>query len=237
MNARVILRGLIFIISLLALGYVLEHTHFGASLNQAWIDSEIRGKGVPGELLFIGIGALATGLAMPRQIISFLGGYAFGFIMGTLLTLIAIVTSCILTFYYARWLGRAYIAQRFGSRIKRLDAFLSQSPVSMSLLIRLLPVGHNLMTNFAAGVSNVRALPFLWGSFLGYIPQTIVFALIGSGVSVDPGLRIGLAIALLVISSMIGVHLYRKHRHESTLDPETDAALDPDAAGQSSRNV
>lgn len=235
MNARVILRGLILMASLLACGYVLEVTHFGASLNQAWIDSEIRGKGLNGELLFVGASALAAALAMPRQIISFLGGYAFGFVFGTLLTLAATLAGCLLSFFYARWLGRNFITARFGTRIKRIDDFLSASPFSMSLLIRLLPIGNNLATNLAVGVTNVRALPFLLGSLVGYIPQTMVFALIGSGVNVDPALRIGLAVALFLVSGMIGVWLYRKYRHGHSLGAEVDAELDPEACESASK--
>lgn len=229
MQARAILRGLIFIASLVALGYVLKVTHFGVSLNQAWVDAEIRGKGLNGELLFIGVGALAAALAMPRQLISFLGGYAFGFVLGTALTLAAVVTGCVLSFFYARLVGRHFITTRFCARIQRIDDFLSWSPFSMTLLIRLLPIGNNLATNLAAGVTSVRALPFFLGSLLGYIPQTLVFALVGSGVNVDPALRIGLAVLLFLVSGAIGVWLYRKYRHGHTLGAEVDAELDPEA--------
>lgn len=235
MKPRVILLGLVFMISLLALGYVLEETHFGASLNQAWIDSEIRGKGMNGELLFIGVGALAAALAMPRQLISFLGGYAFGLLLGTALTLAAVTLGCTISFFYARWLGRHFIATRWGARINRIDDFLSWNPFAMALLIRLLPVGNNLITNLTAGVTSVRALPFILGSLIGYIPQTLVFALIGSGVNVDPELRIGLAVALFLVSGMIGVWLYRKYRHGHTLGAEVDAELDPAADAPKSK--
>lgn len=229
MQPRVILRGLIFIATLFALGYVLEATHFGASINQTWIDAEIRGKGLSGELLFVAVGALAAALAMPRQFISFLGGYAFGFVIGTALTLAAVISGCIISFFYARWVGRQFITARFGARIQRVDDFLSWNPFAMTLLIRLLPVGNNLATNLAAGVTRVRALPFFLGSLVGYIPQTLVFALVGSGVNVDPALRIGIAVLLFLVSGVIGVWLYRKYRHGHTLGADVDAELDPQA--------
>ena len=229
MQPRVILRGLIFIATLFALGYVLEATHFGASINQAWIDAEIRGKGLSGELLFVAVGALAAALAMPRQFISFLGGYAFGFVIGTALTLAAVISGCIISFFYARWIGRQFITARFGARIQRVDDFLSWNPFAMTLLIRLLPIGNNLATSLAAGVTSVRALPFFLGSLVGYIPQTLVFALVGSGVNVDPALRIGIAVLLFLVSGVIGVWLYRKYRHGHTLGADVDAELDPQA--------
>lgn len=225
MKPYISLRALIHLVFLLAVGYFLKVTHFGTSLNQAWIDSAVRNHGVVGELLFIGVGTLATALAMPRQIISFLGGYAFGLVIGTVLSLLATLGGCVLSFFYARWLGRDFITQRFGVRIKRIDDFLKHNPFAMSLLIRLLPVGHNLTTNLAAGVSSVRPWPFFMGSIFGFIPQTLVFALVGSGVSVDTELRIGLAVVLFLISGMIGVWLYRKYRHGHTLGTEVDAEV------------
>lgn len=233
MKPRVILRGLAFMLTLLVLGYVLEETRFGASLNQAWIDNEIRGKGLSGEFLFVAAGTLATSLAMPRQIIGFLGGYAFGLVMGSVLTLLVVTLSCAVTFFYARWLGRQYIATRWGPRIQRIDDFLSWNPFAMALLIRLLPVGNNLITNLTAGVTSVRALPFIFGSMLGYIPQTLVFVLVGSGVSVDPSWRIGLAVVLFLVSGMLGVWLYRKYRHGHSLGAEVDADLDAEAPSSS----
>lgn len=225
MNGRRLLRGLILIASLVAVGYVLETSHFGAQFNEAWIDREIRGRGLSGELLFIALGGLATALALPRQIVSFLGGYAFGFGLGVVLALLATLTGCVTAFFYARLLGRGFIQRRFGERIRRVDEFLSGHPFSMALLIRLLPAGNNLITNLVAGVSSVRALPFILGSALGFIPQTLVFALVGSGVSVDPTLRIGLAVVLFVLSGVLGVWLYRRHRHGHSLGAEVDAEL------------
>jgi uncharacterized membrane protein YdjX (TVP38/TMEM64 family) len=226
MRAGALLRGLVFIATLVAAGFLLEVTQFGTALNEAWIDSQIRGHGLSGELLFIAVAGVATGLALPRQIISFLGGYAFGFLQGTLLALLGTVLGSVLAFFYARLVGRSFVVRRFGPRIKRLDDFLALHPFAMSLLIRLLPVGNNLLTSLAAGVTGVAALPFLLGSAVGYLPQTLVFALIGSGVNVDPTLRIGLGVVLFVLSSVLGVWLYRTYRHGKTLGDDVDAELE-----------
>lgn len=94
----------------------------------------------------------------------------------------------------------------------RINSFLHDNTFSTAVMIRLLPVGNNLVTNLVAGIANVRALPFLLGSALGYWPQTAVFALIGSGISLDPIFRIGLGVVLLVISGALGGHLYRHTR-------------------------
>jgi uncharacterized membrane protein YdjX (TVP38/TMEM64 family) len=101
-----------------------------------------------------------------------------------------------------------------------MDAFLHTHPFSTTMLIRFLPVGHNLATNLLAGVSSVPPLPFLLGSFVGYLPQTVVFALIGSGVETDPALRLIVGAALFLASAAFGGWLYRRHRRLRALARE-----------------
>jgi len=225
MNPRLWLRGLILICSLVALGYALKVSGLGSSIDEGWIDTEIRGRGVTGEMLFVAVAFLFTAAGLPRQIICFLGGYAFGFGQGTALGLLATTLGCIAAFSYARVLGREFVASRFPRRVRKIDDFLRDNPLTMTLLIRLLPVGSNLVTNLAAGVSGVRGVPFVAGSALGYLPQTVIFALIGSGIALDPELRIGVSVLLFVISGVMGVYLYRRYRHGKSFDDNVEREL------------
>lgn len=225
MTARIWLRGIILITSLVALGYALQISGLGSAIDEGWIDTEIRGRGINGELLFVAVGFLFTGIGLPRQIICFLGGYAFGFGQGTALGLLATTLGCIAAFGYARVLGRDFVAARFPRRVRKIDDFLHDNPLTMTLLIRLLPVGSNLVTNLAAGVSGVRGVPFVAGSAIGYLPQTVIFALIGSGIALEPELRIGVSIVLFVVSGAMGVYLYRKYRHGKSFDDKVEREL------------
>lgn len=228
MQSHLLWRGLLLIATLTLGTYAMQATHLLGSINEAWIDSAVRGKGLHGELLFIGIGALVTAVGLPRQLVCFLGGYGFGLIEGTSLGLLASVLGCVCTFYYARLLGRRLVLARFAQRIGKLDDFLRDNTLGMTLLARLLPVGSNLVNTLVAGVSGVRALPFIIGSALGYIPQTLVFALAGSGVNLDPTRRIGLAVVLFVVSGVLGVMLYRRYRHGRDINDELARELQLD---------
>jgi len=218
MKARVILKGLALILSLALLGYLFKTSDLGSSVNEAWIDARVRGHGVNGALLFLLMGALFTAIGLPRQIIAFLGGYAFSVGLGTLLGTLAALLGCILSFAYARFFGKGLLRARLGERAGRFDRFVRDHPFSMTMLISLLPVGSNLLTNLAAGISSIRPVHFFAGSFLGYLPQTLVFALVGSGVHIAPMLKLTLAIALFLASMALGVYLYRRRRGGEALD-------------------
>jgi uncharacterized membrane protein YdjX (TVP38/TMEM64 family) len=225
LRLKTYLPGLVFLATLVAIGYVLESGLLQDLLSESWIDEQVRGKGVPGELLFVAVGGVVTALAVPRHIVSFLGGYAFGLGLGTALALLATELGCMLVFFYARLIARPLVSERLGARVRRIEDFLAANPFSMTLLIRLLPVGNNFATCLAAGVSRVPARPFLLGSLLGYLPQTFVFALAGSGIEMGGSLRVAFAVLFFLVSGAIGIWLYRHYRHGKSLGDEVEKSI------------
>ena len=237
MKLRVLFSGLALMATLVAAGLVIEHGLLGDWMSAAWIDRAVRDRGLSGELLYVCVAGLATALALPRHVVSFLGGYAFGVALGTGLALMATEIGCVLAFFYARAIGRPLVSSRLAARVKHVEDFLAANPFWMTLLIRLIPVGNNFVTNIVAGVTRVPARPFLLGSFVGYLPQTLVFALAGSGVDLGAVPRIGIAALLFVVSGAIGTRLYRKYRHGHSLGVDVDGALEEQpVAGEAARD-
>lgn len=185
--------------------------------NKEWFADLVLHLGtVEGAALFVVIALAATGVGVPRQLVALLGGSVFGAALGTLYSTLGCALSCAAVAAYARLFGRSLVSGRFAGRIAKLDAFLRQDPLKMGLAIRLFPVGHNLTTNLCAGVSGIPLWPFILGSTLGYVPQNLVFALFGAGVSAESGtgvaLSVGCSVLLFAASAWLGVSLYRKHR-------------------------
>ena len=229
MKVRTYQPGLVILATLIAVGYVVESGMLAGFLSEEWIDQEVRGKGIPGELLFVAVGGLVTAVAIPRHIVSFLGGYAFGALLGTALAVLATEIGCVIVFFYGRFVGRPLVSERMSekmrARVRRVEDFLASNPFSMTLLIRLLPAGNNFATSLAAGVSRVPAQPFLLGSLVGYLPQTFVFALAGSGVEVGERSRLVIAVVFFVVSGAIGIWLYRRYRHGKTLGEDVEKSI------------
>jgi uncharacterized membrane protein YdjX (TVP38/TMEM64 family) len=91
----------------------------------------------------------------------------------------------------------------------RLGRVLAARPFAATLTLRLLPVGNNTLLNLLAGATGLRALPFLLASLIGYLPQTIVFVLAGSGTQLGRGTKLGVAFVLFAVSAWLGVLLLR----------------------------
>jgi uncharacterized membrane protein YdjX (TVP38/TMEM64 family) len=207
---RALLKGLTLIVVFVAVGLVFEHWSFHDLLDSGWVDNSVRGKGLAGLALFLGVGALVVAIGLPRQAVCFLAGYGFGLGKGFVLASAASLLGCAIAFFFARFLARDLVARRLANRARRIDSFLGRNPFSTTVMIRFLPVGSNVLTNLLAGLSSVPPSPFLLGSLVGYVPQTVVFALLGSGVRVQPTLRFGIGLALFLISAVLGVILYRR---------------------------
>ncbi|HIJ62400.1 MAG TPA: TVP38/TMEM64 family protein [Rhodospirillaceae bacterium] len=222
MRPRLLVKGLALMLSLGMLGWGFKVSGLHDLLDTGWIDSQVRGQGLSGDMVFLAVAIAGVAIGLPRQLICFLAGYAFGLGRGSGLALAASILGCAVCFFYARLLGRDLVMHRFSGRIARIDDFLRDNPLTMTILIRCLPVGSNLLTNLLAGVSSVPAGRFLAGSLIGYLPQTVIFVLLGSGIHVAPMLRISLSVVLFLLSAVLGVFLYRRLRHGHSLGEELD---------------
>ena len=230
---RQILHGLLLIAAMTLLAWLL-----GDQLDRHWIDVYVRGRGLTGELLLLGVTTLLISIGLSRQLVAFLAGYSFGFIDGFLLSMLAVVAGCVITFYCTRLLLREWLLQHFSARIHRLDAFIREHTFTATLLFRLMPVGSNWMVNIAAGMSAVRSVPFFLGSALGYVPQMAIFSLVGSGAQLQQFWQAAVAMTLFVIATLLGVWLFARYRryYRTDTQPGTDMQDSFIARKQSSAN-
>jgi uncharacterized membrane protein YdjX (TVP38/TMEM64 family) len=210
---KLALRGAVMIAVLIAAGYVLEHYRFQEIVEYFRFSGGEDAGWLNGKVAFIGLSALFTAAGGPRQAVSFFAAYFFGLTQGFVVALFATLIGCIIAVSAAA--GFREEAKRFIRG--KLDVALQMwgsNAFGITLLIRLLPVGSNLVTNLAAGATGVPLVGFLAGTAAGYVPQTLVFALMGSGVNVGSNFQIGLSIALFLVSLAIGIAIYARYRRD-----------------------
>jgi uncharacterized membrane protein YdjX (TVP38/TMEM64 family) len=179
---------------------------------QSEFAAAVAAGGLKGQSLFLLLATFLIAIGMPRQIPAFAAGYAFGPWYGTLLALAAQVLACSLDFLWARAIGQDFVRNRFGARLAWVNETLARQPFTATLMLRLMPLGNNLLLNLAAGLSSVRMLPFLAGSALGFIPQTLVFALFGQGSAPSHTHMLIFGGVMFLASVVLGLVLLRRAR-------------------------
>ncbi len=192
----------------------------GAGSAQTTLVNLVSQGGVRGPAMFLAVATLLTAIGLPRQIPAFVAGYAFGAWSGAAIALLSQIIACGMDFVWARAVGREFVNRRFGRVLRRLDSTLAARPFIATLTFRLMPVGSNILLNLAAGLSSVRALPFLAASLIGFIPQTIVFALIGRGSAPSHMNVLAIGVVMFLLSAGLGVFLFTKFRQESAASPQ-----------------
>ncbi|WP_419788305.1 TVP38/TMEM64 family protein [Pseudodesulfovibrio sp.] len=219
-GVRAAIKGLVMLAGLVLAVYLVRFMGVDDMLKDTkWFNEHVLGSGPLSVVIFLVVGAVFTGVGLPRQLVGFLGGFAFGVAGGTILSTLASGLGCALSAGYARWGGRDLVARKLGGRIMKLDGFLRHRPFKTALAIRLFPLGSNVLTNLAAGVSSIPLMPFFLGSTVGYIPQNFIFALFGAGMNRESTLGVALSVSMGVIlfgvSIWIGLAVFSSYRKEA----------------------
>jgi uncharacterized membrane protein YdjX (TVP38/TMEM64 family) len=196
--------GMIAIVSALPL--------LGAGSAQDTLSQLVAQGGVRGPAMFLVLATFLTAIGLPRQIPCFVAGYAFGPWYGTAIALVAQTLACSLDFIWARALGRDFVRRRFGAKLRKVDRMLEKQPFITVLTLRLMPVGSNLLMNLAGGLSGVRALPFIAASAIGFLPQTVIFAMFGQGSAPSHIHMLIIGGALFAVSALVGLVMYRRQQ-------------------------
>lgn len=135
-----------------------------------------------GGLVFIGLQILQIIVSViPGQMIQLATGYAYVFWLAYLISIIGIGLGTVLTFYLARFLGTDAMHVIFGEeRITYFVNHLNSKKAYITLfLLFLIPGFPKDLITYAAGVSEIRIVPFLILNLLGRTPALSLTILMG----------------------------------------------------------
>ena len=173
---------------------------------------------------YIALFAILPAFFFPVAVLALAGGLLFGLLWGSVYTFIGAIVNCCLMFLMARYIGREKVRKLVQRKLslqwqKRLDGLGGREGALLLIVLRLIPaVPYNLI-NYAFGLTEMKLTTYLFFSAVGIIPGTLAFINIGDK-ALEPGspsfwLAIGLLIALLVITALLGKKLFPKEKeHE-----------------------
>jgi len=161
-------------------------------------------------LIFIGLYAGATALAMPGSILTLAGGAIFGLFWGTVYSSIAANIGANLAFGVARLLGRDGIKRLAGKRLDALDRATENYGFRGLLTLRLIPAVPFNALNFGSGLTAISWPTYAVATAVGIFPGTFVYTMFADALlagsqeaSRQAFLRVLLSGALLVFLSFL----------------------------------
>jgi len=133
-------------------------------------------------LLYVATYAALVAFSLPlASLATLLGGWLFGAVMGTTLTVLGATVGAIAVFLAARSALGDLLRARADSFLGRMEAGFRRNALSYLLFLRLVPVFPFWLVNIAPAVFKVPLRTYALTTFLGIIPGTAVYCSVGAG--------------------------------------------------------
>jgi len=127
-----------------------------------------------GPLVFIGTFAVACVFAVPASIFVVAAGFIWGWVMGSVYSLIGGILGATASFYVGRFVGEGLL-ERFGRLGKMVAKQVDHAGFVSLLVLRNIPGIPFVVLNYGAGVARVRFVDFFFSTLIGMAPSMFVF--------------------------------------------------------------
>ena len=203
---------------IIALVVVFHSQIWGLFKDREAIRLWIEGRGVVGPLAFIALQIVQVVIfVIPGEIVQVAGGYAFGFWLGSLYSLIGITLGSLANFLAGRLLGRPFVESLFArEKIEKVEMVTGSGKGAAGFfLLFLIPGIPKDVLCYVAGASRLGLAAFLGVSMIGRLPGILGSSYMGS--AAFSGAYRGAIIVLAVASVLFLLGLVFKERIQAFL--------------------
>jgi len=117
-----------------------------------------------------------TALSLPgATVLTLAGGAMFGLGVGTVVISFASTIGATLACFVSRFLLRDWVQEKFGDRLKAINAGIEKEGRFYLFSLRLVPVFPFFVINLVMGLTRMELFSFYWVSQLGMLPGTLVY--------------------------------------------------------------
>ncbi len=181
-------RRLLLLAALLAAVAAFFVLDFGRFLNldnfrnqQAAIEAWRAARPVAAACLFFFAYVAVTALSLPgAALMTLVGGALFGLLWGVLLVSFASTLGATLAFLASRFLLHDWVQQRFGDRLRAINAGVDRDGAFYLFTLRLVPVFPFFLINLLMGLTPIATRTFYWVSQVGMLAGTLVYVNAGT---------------------------------------------------------
>lgn len=176
---------------------------------QAWVDR----SGIWGRLLFVGMVYLQVIVALiPGEPLELAGGYAFGALEGTLLSMAGIVLGSWTIFSLVRRLGPRFVEVFFPEKEMKRLAFLKNPKKAkvLAFILMTIPGTPKDLLSYFAGLTPLTLKQWLSIVVIARIPSLVTSTVSGGAAGEENYLLAGITLAITLALSGAGMLYYRK---------------------------
>ena len=133
-------------------------------------------------LVYMAIYTTLVAASLPAgSVFTITGGFLFGSILGTGITVVAATIGATIVFLIAKGALGDSMREKAGGMIEKILEGFRQDAFSYLLVLRLVPLFPFFVVNIAPAFAGVSVRTYAVATFFGIIPGTFVFAQVGTG--------------------------------------------------------
>jgi len=172
----------------------------------AWVSAHV----VIASLAYLATYVVVVAFSVPGAfVLTLWGGFLFGSLLGTALTVIGATIGATAIFIFARTIFGENALDRFGVSAARLADGLRRDAASYLLVLRLVPLFPFFLVNLVPAFVGVPLSTYAITTVFGIIPGTAVFSLAGAGIGsiLDQGgtLTPGSILTPEIVAGLVGL--------------------------------
>jgi uncharacterized membrane protein YdjX (TVP38/TMEM64 family) len=124
---------------------------------------------------------LATAISVPGAwFLTLLAGFLFGPVLGSILVIFSATLGAFVVYLAVKFALRDWIAKKNTYWLKRMEQGFQENAFSYLLFLRFVPLFPFWLVNLVPALLGVPARIFVMATFLGIIPGTVVYVLVGN---------------------------------------------------------
>jgi len=184
--------------------------------NPAGFGRYIKAQGALGRVAFLGIQILQGFLPIPLELTTIAGGYAFGRLQGSILTIGATIISTTAIFYFTRIAGRRLLNLFFTPAQQNRVKYFRNEKVQSALtwIVFLIPGTPKRMFVFSAGLLPQRFGKFLAISTIARVPALVACSFGGYALCSGDYSQAVTIFVITGILSITGIVFYKYVTHK-----------------------
>ena len=176
---------------------------------RAWVDA----SGIWGRILFVGMVVFQVIVAwIPGEAVELAGGYAFGVLEGTILSMVGIGLGSWLIFLLVRRFGVKLVEVFFSrDRIREVSFLKNRKKTKvLAFLLMLIPGTPKDFLSYFAGLTGLNLREWLLIVLVARIPSVLSSSATGAAAGSRNYLLAGIIYAATAVMSLIGILYYRR---------------------------
>jgi uncharacterized membrane protein YdjX (TVP38/TMEM64 family) len=205
----------VMILLIILLSLIITYFIFFRGLTPEALRNYIDNFGYLAPLIYILCFTLLPIAFFPVPVLALAAGLLFGFIPGTIYTMVGATLNSAIMFFMAKVLAKDAVTSLLQKKLpEKWSSFLvdldDKKGFGVIFILRLIPaIPYNLI-NYGAGLTSIKFSNYMLATFLGILPGTLVFLNIGNqALNIhDPAFIV--SIVLLILLTIFSLILGKK---------------------------